>query len=155
MDGNGQTAQSEISNLKSEIELVWARRAAQLAQAIIDQDQSEQIELVLVRLGREMYGLEAQYIFDIRPLERVTRVPRAPEWVTGVINVRGRILSVCDLQRFLGLPRARRLDTLHRIVVETDAMEVALLIDVVLAVEALPVDQIHDASGTVRGIRPE
>ncbi len=157
------------------LQQVWARRAALLAQALPQEDEAEQIELVLVRLGREVYGLDAQYVFSIKPAELITRVPRVPDWVTGVVNLRGRILSVIDLRRYFGLPPvesegnegnndgkndhdvprmpAERTD--HLVVVQTPDMEIALLADEVLAVKSVPVSHIQDATGTVRGLRPE
>jgi purine-binding chemotaxis protein CheW len=147
------------------LEQIWTRRAARLAQTEIREDEGEQVEMVLLRLGREVYGLDATWVFDIRPAERITRVPRVPEWVMGVVNLRGRILSVLDLQRFLGLPgRERHKDDpvkLYLIVVETPpapgkpSMELALLVDEVLAVTSLPLREIQDAAGAVLGIHPE
>jgi len=155
---------------------IWARRAAQLAEMPPQEDESEHIQLVLFRLGREIYGVNAQHVFDIRPAELITHVPRIPDWVTGVVNLRGRVLSVVDLRRFFGLPRAGSADgrhpadgkypdedtgsksveeTHHLIVVETPDIEIALLTDEVLTIEALPTSQIRDTAGTVRGLRPE
>jgi purine-binding chemotaxis protein CheW len=141
---------------------ILERRAARLAEAPLREDEDERIELVLIQLGRELYGLDVQYVSDLRPVERVTRVPRVPDWVAGVVNLRGRILSVVDLQRFFGLPRAAERNgddgpagTPYLVAVEAPGMEVALLADEVLAVEALPFSRIQEAPGTVRGIRPE
>jgi purine-binding chemotaxis protein CheW len=155
---------------------IWARRAAQLAEVPPQEDESEHIQLVLFRLGREIYGVNAQHVFDIRPAELITHVPRVPDWVTGVVNLRGRVLSVVDLRRFFGLPCAESADarhpadgrhpdedngsepveeTHHLMVVETPNMEVALLTDEVLTIEALPTSQIRDTAGTIRGLRPE
>lgn len=94
---------------------IWARRAAQLAKVPVQEEEGEQIELVLVQLGREVYGFEAQHIYDIRPAEQITRVPRVPDWVAGVVNLRGRILSVLDLQRFFGLSRAEERGARRRV----------------------------------------
>jgi len=148
-----------------ELQEIWARRAAQLAQVPTLEDQDEQIELVLIQLGRELYALEAQYVFTIQPLEQVTRVPRVPDWVTGVVNLRGHILSVIDLRRLFGLEPAEldeKDDEIHTlgkdgflVVVETPDMAVALLTDDVLTIETLPINQIQEATGTIRGLRPE
>jgi purine-binding chemotaxis protein CheW len=148
---------------------VWARRAAQLARVPVEEERGEQIDLVLVRLGRELYGLNAQHVADIKPLEQITRVPRVPDWVAGVVNLRGRIYSVVNLRRFFGLAGAERDGNDRKrsdetrslgengflVVVEVPAMEVALLVEDVLNVEALPANQIQEATGTVRGLRPE
>jgi purine-binding chemotaxis protein CheW len=145
------------------LEQVWTRRAALLATEPVQEDQGTQVQLVLVRLGRELYGLDAQYILDIRPLEKVTRVPRVPNWVAGVTNLRGRIYSVVDLRRFFGLVSAevneknndQNNETQFLVVVETPQMEIALLVEEVLTVESLPEQQIQEATGVVRGLRPE
>jgi purine-binding chemotaxis protein CheW len=86
-------------------ERIWAQRAARLAQAPSEEQAGEQVELVLIRLGSELFGLDAEYALEIRPARQITPVPRVPDWVAGVVNVRGRILSVLDLCRYLALPR--------------------------------------------------
>jgi chemotaxis signal transduction protein len=173
---------------------IWARRAAKWAEVPVEEDEGDRVDLVLARLGREVYGLDAQYVSVIRPVEQITPVPRVPDWVAGVVNVRGRILSVIDLRCFFGLSRApgplaqgqratpRGLPSAvgngqgstggdsddsigfsyeldegvpSLVVVETPDMEVALLTQDVLNIEAMPESRIEDAAGTVRGLRPE
>ena len=140
------------------LEKAWARRAAQIAHRIDDQDQGESIQAAIVSLDGELYGLDVQHIFDIRPLERVTFVPRVPVWVLGVVNWRGRILSVIDLRRFLGLPVNNVEDkskTLQRLLVlQAGEMELGIQADEVLAIEAIPLDKIN-REDTASSIRPE
>ena len=155
-------AMSETDETAPEVvEQVWARRAERLAQMPVKPEEGEQIQLALLRLGREVYGLDVEYVLDIRPVEprSVTPVPRVPAWVAGVVNLRGRIFSVVDLQRFLGLAPTENADggapTRFLTVVETPEMELALIVDEVLPMETVTVSRIQDATGTVRGIRPE
>jgi purine-binding chemotaxis protein CheW len=143
------------------VQEILERRAAQLAEVPVREDEDERVELLLIRLGRELYGLDAHHVSDLRPVERITRVPRVPDWVAGVVNLRGRLLSAVDLRRFFGLPDAKRDEgdgpavTPYLVAVETPEMELALLADDVPEVEALPSGQIQESSGVVRGIRPE
>jgi purine-binding chemotaxis protein CheW len=143
------------------VQQIWAHRAAQLAEVPIEEDEGDQIDLVLIQLGREVYGLDARQVYDVRPAEHITRVPRVPDWVAGVVNLRGRILSVLDLRRFLGLAQAEASGKGEAtpgpdlVVIETPDMEIALLADDALAVEALSAGQIQEASDTIRGIHPE
>jgi len=142
---------------------IWARRAAQLAQIPVEEKEGGQIELVLVLLGQEVYGLKAPFVSDIKPAEQITRVPRVPAWVAGVTNLRGRILSVIDLQHFFGLSRGKSRDLSQAegngngmlVVVEGAEMEVALLVDEVLAVEVIPASSAQDPSSTTRGLPAE
>lgn len=142
------------------LEKIWAQRAAQIAREINGDEQDELIELALFKLGSEVYALDVHNIIDLRSLDRITRVPRVPAWVSGVVNLRGRIISVVDLKRFLGLPSldctsgnenvASRL-----VVVETSEMELVLLVDEVLEIESIPTARVQESTGAIRGIQPE
>jgi purine-binding chemotaxis protein CheW len=154
------TALEEMSEVEPElVERIWAQRAAQLAKPPEREEKGEQINLALIQLGREVYGIEVKYILEIQPAMRITRVPRVPDWVTGVVNLRGRILSVLDLRRFFGLAPAEEKDqaTPFRdlVIVETPTMEVALLTESVLEVELFPTSRIQDVAGTIRGVGAE
>jgi len=139
---------------------VWARRAEHLAQKPVEEDQGERLEIVLVRLGVETFGLPVNYIHSIRRADQITRVPRVPPWVTGVVNLRGRILSVIDLELFFGLPVAETrpgesAPARYLIVAEAQLMELAFGVDEVIAVEPLPINRLQEATGMIRGVRPE
>jgi purine-binding chemotaxis protein CheW len=53
--------------------------------------------LVLFRLGDRLYGIDLDAVREILPVRRATRVPGAPAYVAGLINVRGTIVTVLDL----------------------------------------------------------
>jgi purine-binding chemotaxis protein CheW len=151
------------------LEQAWARRSAQIAQKIQEEQQGEVVKAAIISLDNELYGLDVQYIFDIRVLEHITFVPRVPAWVLGVVNWRGRILSVIDLRRFLGLSSnnasqdkvtpalaggAR--ETAQRLVVlQAGEMEVGIQADEVFLIESIPVSKINTNDGMARAIKPE
>lgn len=143
-----------------QIDRIWVQRAEQLAQVQHEEEAGNQIEVVLVSLGDELYGLDVQYVSAVNPRESLTRVPRLPEWVAGITNIRGQILSVIDLRRYLGLPPGPNPSEGSFVYVETPAMQVIFLVDAVSSVEALPLresqssdgDQRRLPAGTVRAI---
>lgn len=140
------------------LQQTWLNRAALMAQILEEQEQGEQLEVAVIRLGRERYGIDVQYIFDIRLEENITRVPRVPAWVAGVVNLRGQVLSVVDLQRYLGLPvseKAPEAGPRHVLLVQTPQMELALLVDEVLSIQNLPASHIQEAASVVRGLPVE
>ena len=147
------------------LEDAWKRRAERLAQVPEEEETGKQIQLLVFRLGREHYGIDAQYIFDIRQLGDISQVPRTPRWIVGVIYVRGQILSVIDLRQFLKLPEAQpqaekeegavSQPKAYQVLVETSAMEVALLVDEVISVEALPLSRIEKYTETLGELLPE
>jgi purine-binding chemotaxis protein CheW len=148
--------QNEVSS--EDVRKVWAARAARLARVPFQEEEGESLQYVPLRFGQELYAIEVQYVAEIRPLGNLTRVPRVPAWVAGVVNLRGRIHSVVDLKQFLGVAgeaateegrqgttRAPEDGLRYLVVVETPALEVALLVDEVLPIQNVPVSQIGEA----------
>ncbi len=153
-----RSSSEEIS--PADLEKAWARRSAQVAKKIQEEEQGEVVKAAIISLDNELYGLDVQYIFDIRALESITFVPRAPAWVLGVVNWRGRILSVINLRRFLGLPskkdaETRAQTTQHLVVLQVGEMEVGIQADEVFLIELIPVSKIDTSYGVVRAIKPE
>ena len=60
--------------------------------------------LVCFRIGKETFGVDIFSVREIVRVQEITKVPGAPDFVLGVINLRGRIISVVDLGRQLGQP---------------------------------------------------
>ena len=139
---------------QDEMERIWAQRAAVLAQLPVEEAQGEHLEVALVRLGHEVFGLPVQNVLDVWPAQRITRVPRTPEWVGGVTNLHGRIISVINLRLFFGLPAADNdAETKHLsylVVVTIPPMETALLVDEVIGVESLQVSA--NEKGVLHGL---
>jgi purine-binding chemotaxis protein CheW len=126
------------------LQRVWQRRAEQLARSPETEDDGESIELVLVRVGGERYGLPVHYVIDIQALERITHVPHAPCWVAGVTHWRGRILTVVDVRQYFGLPEhaaSTTLDYAYRVVVQSPSMQIGLRVDDVLSISRLRVSE--------------
>lgn len=70
-------------------------------------------------LGREGYGIEILKVREIIGYMDITSVPRTPDHVKGVINLRGQVISVIDLRSKFGMPAVERTDETCIIVVET------------------------------------
>ncbi len=137
-----------------QIEQVWARRAAELARVPPREQQGARANLLIFRLGQDLFAFEARYAHDIRPAGRITRVPRVPAWVTGITSQRGRILSVLDLALFLDLPRQAPPAEPVLVVVCTPGMELVLLVDQVLEVQDLALDLLQEPAAASPGLPP-
>ena len=64
------------------------------------------VEYVTAMIGGQLFGLPISRVQDVFMPERVTRVPLAEREIAGVLNLRGRIVTVIDMRARLGLPRA-------------------------------------------------
>ncbi|MDR7415621.1 MAG: chemotaxis protein CheW [Armatimonadota bacterium] len=94
--------------------------------------------LVVVRLDRERYGFAIEHVHEIIRMQEVTRIPRAPAFVEGVINLRGQVIPVLDLRRRFGLPADQRDGSTRIVVVEMDGNRVGVVVDAVLEVLRVP-----------------
>jgi purine-binding chemotaxis protein CheW len=81
---------------------------------------TETAQYITFRLGDELFAIGVSQVREVLEIARITRVPTAPEFMRGVVNVRGKAIPVVDLRRRFGLPPAE--DTLQTriIVLELD-----------------------------------
>jgi len=100
-------------------------------------------QVVAFRLGNETYAMDISYIHEIIRMKEITFVPRAPHYMRGVINLRGRIVPVMDLRARLGLPTHEETAQSRIIVVEANGESIGLIVDAVSEVLRLPEDQIE------------
>jgi purine-binding chemotaxis protein CheW len=84
--------------------LEQVRRARE--ERLTPEAESVHLHYLTVRLRDELYALRVEYLVEILPAPRITRVPSVPEHILGVMNFRGEILSVIDLKRFFSLPQS-------------------------------------------------
>lgn len=104
---------------------------------------SSEVQLVVFKLGREEYGVSILQVQEIKKMTDITRVPHTPEYVKGVINLRGSVLPVIDLQKRLGLAETGYSDASRIIIVKVDEVHVGMIVDAVTEVTAISRDQIE------------
>jgi purine-binding chemotaxis protein CheW len=90
---------------------------------------SEMIQLVTFELAGEVFGIDILKVQEITPMSKITRVPNAPYFVEGVINLRGKVVPVVDLRKILDL-ELRTYDNSSRIIVlQLDGKIIGILVD--------------------------
>ncbi len=112
-------------------------------------------------LGREEYGVDVRLVQEIIRVSAITQVPRAPEFIKGVINLRGRIIPVVDLKRKLALGEVEIARATRIVVVKIKERLIGLLVDgasqvlkvPVSAIDAAPEDVVEmDDATSIRGV---
>ena len=117
--------------------------------------------ILLFSLGERVYGCAVDGVREIIPSRRATRLPGAPAFVRGLINLRGSLLTVVDLGLRLGEPQPARVDG-STILIEQTGRVLGLAVDEVMDVQPLATDRLDGASaagevagrnaGIVRGV---
>jgi purine-binding chemotaxis protein CheW len=103
-------------------------------------------------LGREEYGVDVRLVQEIIRVSEITQVPRAPEFIKGVINLRGRIIPVVDLKRKLRLGDVEVVRQSRIVVVKIKERLIGLLVDGASQVLKVPVSTIEAAPDEVTEI---
>lgn len=102
----------------------------------------EVYKLLIFRFGKEQYGIDVDVVTGVRPVDKITRVPGVPSYYRGVINVRGQIISVLDLRRFLGLEISDS-PASELVLIQADNLSLALLTDRVEEVQWVARDTVE------------
>jgi purine-binding chemotaxis protein CheW len=97
--------------------------------AMLHPDNDEVIEYVTAVLDRQLFGLPIARVQDVFVPARLTRVPLAPTEVAGVLNLRGRIVTIVDLRRRVGLPPRQAGAAAMAIGIEQGGEAYGLLVD--------------------------
>lgn len=87
------------------------------------------VQVVIFTLGAESYGVEIGDVWEINTMQPITHIPRAPEAVEGVMNLRGEIVPVMDLRKRLGLPPKADDRSTRIMVVQAQESRLGLIVD--------------------------
>jgi purine-binding chemotaxis protein CheW len=99
---------------------------------------SNELHIVGFRVGAETFGVPITCVHEIVRVPNITSVPDSPEFVEGVINLRGKIVSVVDLRKRFGETQLNTHKKNRVIVVESDGKLVGLIVDAASEVLRIP-----------------
>lgn len=110
-------------------------------------------QLVIFKLGEEEFGVDILQVREIERLEQgVTRVPKSPNFVEGVINLRGEIIPIVDLRKRFGLVVQAIGHESRVVIVETNENLIGMMVDVVVEVLRVNVSAIELAPSITKGV---
>lgn len=107
----------------------------------------ETIQYIVVKYGDEQFGIDIKYIDNIVRMQRITRVPKVPPYIKGVINLRGEVVPVVSLRLKMGLEEDEITKLTRIIIVKLENGEaIGILVDSVKEVVTLDTRDIEKAS---------
>lgn len=115
----------------------------------------ELLQLVTFSIGEEEFGVNILKVQEIIRTMEITKVPRAPDFVEGVINLRGKVIPIIDLRRRFGLaPRGHDKNT-RIIVIEINNIIVGFVVDAVSEVLRIPASTVEPPPPVVAGVESD
>jgi purine-binding chemotaxis protein CheW len=147
-------AQKTMIAKPQDAQSILAERAKLLARPPEKKTASgETLEVLTFHLGTEYIGIPTEGVHEIQPLSahNWSRVPCAPDFIVGIVNLRSRIYSIMDLTVFWGLPPRPLSDNAHILLVRggPQKMELTLLTDDLDKVCQLRMDDLNPTPPTV------
>ncbi len=116
---------------------------------------SELLQLVSFMIGSEEFAINILSVQEINRMLQITKVPNAPSFVSGVVNLRGKVIPVIDLRTKLGLPMKEFDKNTRIVVVEVKDKTVGFIVDAVKEVLRIPTNITEPPPELVTGINSE
>jgi purine-binding chemotaxis protein CheW len=106
-------------------------------------------QLVVFALASEAYGVDINTVREIIRMQEITFVPNAPDFVEGVINLRGRVIPIVDLRKRFGLTVTEQTADSRIVVVDIAGENIGVIVDAVMEVMRVAGDAIEPASSVI------
>ena len=108
-----------------------------------DDEDTQKDKYLTFTVGKEDYGIEICSVTEIIGIQKITDVPDMPEYVKGVINLRGKVIPVMDVRLRFRMPEREYDDRTCIVVVNVNGSAVGLVVDTVREVVGIPANQIE------------
>jgi purine-binding chemotaxis protein CheW len=109
------------------------------------------LEILSFQMGDEQFAIETKYIYEVGRWRETTTVPGAPDFMVGLVNLRGDMLAVIDLRHIFGIERRAPTDLTRLIVLGRDRIELSICADAVAEVSTLRPSDVLEAPGSATG----
>ena len=113
-------------------------------QAEVDSN-DEVLQWVTFQLEEETYGINVMQVQEVLRYSEIAPVPGAPDYVLGIINLRGNVVTVIDTRLRFGLPENEITDNTRIVIIESDKQVIGILVDSVAEVVYLKKSEIDSA----------
>ena len=127
------------------VQQVVAEKPETHVENLPEEIQAQEIEMLSFLLSSEEYAVMVADVREVLKIRELTRVPNAPDYILGIMSLRGTILPVIDLCTRLGLKPTERNEKARIIVISTDDEDVGLIVDRVNSVIRVPPQSIKPA----------
>jgi len=133
--------------------ILRARAQALARKPVPPIDPRELLEIVEFELAGERYGIEVTQIREVCALKELTPVPCSPDFVFGIINLRGEIHTVIDLKRFFDLPHSGLTELNQVLILHSEDMRLGILADTILGVSTIRLSALEISLPNLSGVR--
>jgi len=113
------------------------------------------MHVVSFQLNQEEYAIEITKVKEIILLEGITHIPQVPDFIEGIINLRGNVIPIIDLRMRFGLPAVERGEHARVMVTRMEGKIIGLIVDSVSQVMKIPKTNVQPPPETIASIAGE
>ena len=121
-----------------------------------DETEEQRVQLLVAEAAGERFAMDAVLCRTITKAGYITRVPRTPAFMLGVINLRGQIMPVIDLTALFRLPAAKQRQLKPRfVVVEVEGSRTAFLVDRIVGIDFIDLGRVRESESITSPVKAE
>ena len=124
-----------------------------MSQSARTEIRSDTVELASFYVGEALCGMDILKVQEINKLIEMTRVPQAPEYVLGILNLRGEIITIVDLGKKLGLKSTEMSHKTRNIIVNSNGEHIGLMVEQISDVVQARFERIEAPPANIGGVQ--
>jgi purine-binding chemotaxis protein CheW len=116
---------------------------------------TDELQVVVFILDKNYYGVHILQVQEIIKMTEVTKLPNTPDFIEGIVNLRGKIVPIMDLRKRFGLQEAATNENSKILILKLEEVQFGIIVDEISEVEKVPVSLIENPPKVVSGVRGE
>ena len=116
----------------------------------LEEEDTQKDKYLIFKIEEELYGVDIKYVTEIIGMQDITPVPELPEYIKGIINLRGIIIPVMDMRKRFKKPEQEYDDRTCIIVVDVDDISIGLIVDTVSEVITIEEENVVNPPATAK-----
>lgn len=112
-------------------------------------EKQKEYQLVVFAIGNEEFGVDISQVREIVRLIAITYLPKAPDFIEGVVNLRGQVVAVIDLAKRLSIPSKPRGENTRIIIIEIEGLTMGMIVDSVSEVLRLSSEHVEEVPSVI------
>jgi len=124
-----------------------------MSQSAQTEIRSDTVELASFYVGEALCGMDILKVQEINKLIEMTRVPQAPEYVLGILNLRGEIITIVDLGKKLGLKSTEMSHKTRNIIVNSNGEHIGLMVEQISDVIQAEWEKVEAPPANIGGVQ--
>ena len=114
------------------------------------EEDTQKDKYLIFKIEEESYGIDIKYVTEIIGIQGITPVPELPDYIKGIINLRGIIIPVMDMRKRFKMPEQEYNDRTCIIVVDVEDISIGLIVDTVSEVITIEEENIVNPPATTK-----